>query len=566
MGVQDDMRVVERITKQLAQLEKIIRNYLSTNPLQEETLKQKIVQFEMIVNCIPVWCSGLWVQEWKDKLASFLEQFETLTKPPPPPPRRDELEHAPMPQVNASSGDLSVMSSSSISLSPTDKMKGDEKEEEDRLCKELTSQTVCIENLLHLVPFPQALLKNKLIELELAVFKLTGPSTDSLKAQLKQKLAYYWEVYAEAPFSVLHSKKTSSSLERVPPSTSSSSCFLAVNSSGTVEANVMTPVPAVNNQFSSSSLLAILPPPLPLSPPPTSLDLTSILENFCPLMENKKSDVSEGTFICINAHSSGEGAVRLPVQEMKSLKDPKEYQKFQPQVYVPPANDYVTLDGDNNSSSRTPLSKSTFKENHHSPRGYVLTSKTKFGISQKKSNSFANAAKSNSSSPFQQNLKYCLKPMPDQITPTGPPSTLKKWDILAISDTASMAEVRNHIERIYSLSKPIVNLNYLEPFKALTILAAKTVRLILNHEHDDGFEELKTKVFELIASKLPAAAMEQYEKLYEKQSLRSFLGFLCNFIQDKIPNSSNSHAALCFNEQVNTAELKVDANGFYTFN
>lgn len=123
MGVQDDMRVVERITKQLAQLEKIIRNYLSTNPLQEETLKQKIVQFEMIVNCIPVWCSGLWVQEWKDKLASFLEQFETLTKPPPPPPRRDELEHAPMPQVNASSGDLSVMSSSSISLSPTDKSK-----------------------------------------------------------------------------------------------------------------------------------------------------------------------------------------------------------------------------------------------------------------------------------------------------------------------------------------------------------------------------------------------------------------------------------------------------------
>lgn len=147
---------------------------------------------------------------------------------------------------------------------------------------------------------------------------------------------------------------------------------------------------------------------------------------------------------------------------------------------------------------------------------------------------------------FKLLFRYCLKPMPDQITPTGPPSTLKKWDILAISDTASMAEVRNHIERIYSLSKPIVNLNYLEPFKALTILAAKTVRLILNHEHDDGFEELKTKVFELIASKLPAAAMEQYEKLYEKQSLCSFLGFLCNFIQDKIPNSSNSHAALCF--------------------
>lgn len=178
------------------------------------------------------------------------------------------------------------------------KVKGAEKEEEDRLCKELTSLTVCIENLLHLVPFPQALLKNKLIELELAVFKLTGPSTDSLKAQLKQKLAYYWEVYAEAPFSVLHSKKTSSSLERVPPSTSSSSCFLAVNSSGTVEANVMTPVPAVNNQFSSSSLLAILPPPLPLSPPPTSLDLTSILENFCPLMENKYEDESY-LFFCV---------------------------------------------------------------------------------------------------------------------------------------------------------------------------------------------------------------------------------------------------------------------------
>ncbi len=178
------------------------------------------------------------------------------------------------------------------------KVKGAEKEEEDRLCKELTSQTVCIENLLHLVPFPQALLKNKLIELELAVFKLTGPSTDSLKAQLKQKLAYYWEVYAEAPFSVLHSKKTSSSLERVPPSTSSSSCFLAVNSSGTVEANVMTPVPAVNNQFSSSSLLAILPSPLPLSPPPTSPDLTSILENFCPLMENKYEDESY-LFFCV---------------------------------------------------------------------------------------------------------------------------------------------------------------------------------------------------------------------------------------------------------------------------
>lgn len=117
---------------------------------------------------------------------------------------------------------------------------------------------------------------------------------------------------------------------------------------------------------------------------------------------------------------------------------------------------------------------------------------------------------------------------------------------MAISSTALMPELRDHIEHIFGHSKSISNLNLLEPLKELTILVAKTSRLLLKHELDDGFEELKTKVFDMISSKLPDSVMEQYEKLHSKQSLRKMLGFLCNLVQDKILNSHNSQDHLCF--------------------
>lgn len=151
-------------------------------------------------------------------------------------------------------------------------------EEKDRLCKELTSQTVSIDNLIHLTPFPQKLLKSKLIELELAVFELKEPAYDSLKSELKKKLTDYWSVYSDAQDHTVPESKVTS-LE-VPLSLSA----LTVNSATMAQtANLMTSLLPVSEQSSSSSssLPAIQPPqPLP--------DLSSILENFCPLMESAK--------------------------------------------------------------------------------------------------------------------------------------------------------------------------------------------------------------------------------------------------------------------------------------
>lgn len=105
MGVKDDMRLVEKIIKQLNQLEKIILHGFSIYPIEEETLGQKIIQFEMVINCLPVCCTGPWVQLWKDKLAMFLNKFESLTNPPPLR-REEELEQVQPLPVNASSSEL----------------------------------------------------------------------------------------------------------------------------------------------------------------------------------------------------------------------------------------------------------------------------------------------------------------------------------------------------------------------------------------------------------------------------------------------------------------------------
>lgn len=98
------MRTVERIIKQLEQLEKAILRGFSVYP-EEETLEQKIIQFELIISCLPMCCTGPWVQEWKDKLAMFSEQFESLTKPPKL--KREEREPVRPLRANASSSDLS---------------------------------------------------------------------------------------------------------------------------------------------------------------------------------------------------------------------------------------------------------------------------------------------------------------------------------------------------------------------------------------------------------------------------------------------------------------------------
>lgn len=105
MGVKEDMRLVERVIQQLAQLEKIILHGFSIYP-KEELLGQKIIQFEMIINCLPMCCTGPWVQEYKDKLAMFSDQLESLTNPPPLR-NEEELEQIqPLPE-NVSSNDLS---------------------------------------------------------------------------------------------------------------------------------------------------------------------------------------------------------------------------------------------------------------------------------------------------------------------------------------------------------------------------------------------------------------------------------------------------------------------------
>lgn len=96
------------------------------------------------------------------------------------------------------------------------------------------------------------------------------------------------------------------------------------------------------------------------------------------------------TFISINADNMGNGAVRLPVQKMKNLKDFEDCKMFKPQVCAPSASSFK-----NNFFSSSKITK----DNPNSQKD-VLTPSLMFEKSQK-NDELATMPKLNN--PWQQN-------------------------------------------------------------------------------------------------------------------------------------------------------------------